>query len=71
MSKTYVIYGVSKGLGQAILHAVPQTQDLVYGISRSQPQCDLAHFKWIPADLSKPEHARDVVKNQVVFQKVC
>lgn len=70
MSKTYVIYGVSKGLGQAILHAVPQTQDLVFGISRSQPQCDLAHFKWISADLSKPEHARDVVKNQIQNQPI-
>ena len=41
MSKTFVIYGVSKGLGQAILQTVPQIQDQVFGISRSKPESAL------------------------------
>lgn len=70
MSKTFVIYGVSKGLGQAILQTVPQIQDQVFGISRSKPACNLPHFHWISTDLSKPEQARDCVKNQIQKQSV-
>ena len=35
--KTYLIFGISKGLGKAITQAVPGDEDLVYGISRSKP----------------------------------
>lgn len=65
MSKTFVIYGISKGLGQAILQTVPQRQDHIFGISRSKPDCHLPQFHWISTDLSKPEQARDCVKNQI------
>jgi len=70
MSKTYVIYGVSKGLGQAILQSIPQIEDQVFGISRSQPECNLSNFNWVSADLSKPELARDLIKQQIQTQSI-
>lgn len=70
MSRTYVIYGVSKGLGQAILQAVPQKEDRIFGISRSEPSCLHPGFQWISADLSQPELARDMVKKQIQNQQV-
>lgn len=62
MSKTYVIYGVSKGLGQAMLESLPGTEDQVYGISRSQPQYLKSNLHWISADLSQPE--QPVIKSR-------
>lgn len=70
MSKTFVIYGVSKGLGQALLQTIPQRQDQVFGASRSKPESDLPNFHWICADLAQPEQARDTVKNQIQHQTV-
>lgn len=70
MSKTFVIYGVSKGLGQAMLEALPHPEDRVYGISRSQPHSSQTHLHWIAADLSKPEQARDQVKAVIGTEKV-
>jgi 3-oxoacyl-[acyl-carrier protein] reductase len=70
MSKTFVIYGVSKGLGQALLQKIPQRQDQVFGISRSKPKSLLPNFHWISADLSKPQQARDAVKHQIQHQAV-
>ncbi|EEI93661.1 hypothetical protein HMPREF0765_0813 [Sphingobacterium spiritivorum ATCC 33300] len=34
---TYLIYGISKGLGKALAKHLPKAEDQVYGISRSQP----------------------------------
>lgn len=62
MSKTYVVYGVSKGLGQAIIEALPTDQDQIYGISRSKPSCNRENLHWIKADLSQAEQSRDQVK---------
>jgi len=70
MSKTFVVYGVSKGLGQAIINALPAAQDIVYGISRSRPQSEHAHLHWIAADLSQPEKSRDQVKAVLESEKV-
>lgn len=70
MSKTFVVYGVSKGLGQAIIQALPTDQDHIYGISRSEPNCTHEHFHWIAADLSKPEQSRDQVKAILQNEKV-
>lgn len=70
MSKTYVIYGVSKGLGQAMVESLPQPTDQVYGISRSQPNYKADYLHWISADLSQPEQARDQVKAVVGEQKI-
>ncbi|MEX6257049.1 hypothetical protein [Providencia huaxiensis] len=38
MSKTYLIYGVSKGLGKALVEGIPTNKELVYGVSRSNPR---------------------------------
>lgn len=70
MSKTFVIYGVSKGLGQAMLEALPSQQDQVFGISRSRPAHTQPNLHWIAADLSHPEQARDQVKTAIAEQKV-
>ena len=70
MSKTFVIYGVSKGLGQALLQTIPQRQDQVFGVSRSKPESYLPNFHWICADLAQPEQARDTVKHQIQRQTV-
>jgi short-subunit dehydrogenase len=37
-SKTFLIYGVSKGLGKAIAELIPDSIDTVYGVSRSAPE---------------------------------
>ena len=65
MSKTYVIYGVSKGLGHAILKSIPHSDDIVFGISRSSPSCNFKNFHWISADLSQPEPARNLIQQQI------
>ncbi|MCV2445213.1 SDR family NAD(P)-dependent oxidoreductase [Acinetobacter bereziniae] len=70
MSKTFVIYGVSKGLGQALLQTIPQRQDQVFGVSRSKPESYLPNFHWICADLAHPGQARDAVKHQIQHQTV-
>ena len=37
-SKTFLIYGVSKGLGKAIAELLQDSIDTVYGVSRSAPE---------------------------------
>lgn len=70
MSKTFVVYGVSKGLGQAMIEHLPTVDDQIYGISRSQPSCEHPGLHWIAADLSLPEIARDQVKAVIGAQTV-
>ncbi|MFT0211189.1 SDR family oxidoreductase [Pseudomonas sp. F1_0610] len=70
MSKTYVVYGVSKGLGRAIIESVPLPQDIVFGVSRSEPKTLKRKFEWIQADLSAPQHAVTVVTQAVAQQPV-
>ncbi|VXA55040.1 conserved hypothetical protein [Acinetobacter proteolyticus] len=68
-NKTFLIYGVSKGLGKAIVRAVPKPTDTIYGISRTQPQ-QIPNLNWIRADLSKPEQAVSDVKTVIGQQKL-
>ncbi|RZF56783.1 SDR family oxidoreductase [Acinetobacter halotolerans] len=68
-NKTFLIYGVSKGLGKAIVQAVPKSTDIIYGVSRTQPQ-EIQNLNWICADLSKPEQAASDVKIAIGQQKV-
>ncbi|MCH7313910.1 SDR family oxidoreductase [Acinetobacter sp. ANC 3882] len=68
-SKTFLIYGVSKGLGKAIVQAVPRPIDTVYGISRSQPQ-EIPNLNWICTNLSNPEQAVSDVKTAIGQQKI-
>ena len=62
MSKKYLIYGISKGLGRAIAHSIPQTEDTVYGISRSKPTDIKANCVWVQADLAQPTSSVEAVK---------
>ncbi len=33
----YLIFGISKGLGKALVKYLPQKQDVIFGISRTEP----------------------------------
>ncbi|QER38291.1 SDR family oxidoreductase [Acinetobacter suaedae] len=68
-NKTFLIYGVSKGLGKAIVQAVPKPTDTIYGVSRTQPQ-KIPNLNWICTDLSKSEQAVSDVKTAIGQQKV-
>ena len=61
LSKTFLIYGVSKGLGKAIAKLIPDSIDTVYGVSRSAPE-GIDNLNWISTDLSYPEDAVHTVK---------
>ncbi|MDR2223221.1 MAG: SDR family oxidoreductase [Flavobacteriaceae bacterium] len=67
---TYLIIGTSKGLGQAISHAIPTTEDKVYGVSRSNNTAkdQPANFQWIGADLSDPTSAVKQITEQIGSQ---
>jgi len=67
--KTFLIYGVSKGLGKAIVKTVPKPTDTIYGVSRTQPK-EIPNLNWICADLSKPEQAVSDVKTAIGQQKI-
>lgn len=69
MSNTCLIYGVSKGLGKALVEGVPSPNDIIYGVSRSKPPFEQANFHWIPADLSDNQSAniiKDTIKQQPI-----
>ncbi|WP_410877620.1 SDR family oxidoreductase [Myroides sp. DW712] len=63
MTKKYLIYGCSKGLGRAIAQAIPQEQDIVFGVSRSKPFDAKSNLVWIQADLSQPTVAVTAVQD--------
>jgi short-subunit dehydrogenase len=67
--KTFLIYGVSKGLGKAIVQKVPQPADKVYGVSRTEPD-SLPHLNWINADLSCPNQAAAAIKQRIGREKI-
>lgn len=70
---TYLIYGVSKGLGKAILKFLPDKNDKVFGISRTRPAYPEATDNsniWIQADLSKPEAAVTTIKKVIGAEKI-
>lgn len=68
-SKTFLIYGVSKGLGKAIAKLIPDSIDTVYGVSRSAPE-GIDNLNWISTDLSYPEDAVHTVKKVVGEDKI-
>ena len=71
--KTYLIYGVSKGLGKAILKFLPGKNDKVFGISRTRPTYPEAtenNNTWIQADLSKPQTAVTTIKEVIGGEKI-
>lgn len=69
LSKTFLIYGVSKGLGKAIAKLIPDSIDTVYGVSRSAPE-SIDNLNWISTDLSYPEDAVHTVKKVVGEDKI-
>ena len=71
--RTIVIFGVSKGLGKAIVQELAAQQNTkIYGISRSKPDyldsTDNVH--WICADLATPTQAMKAVEAQVGEQTI-
>lgn len=51
MKKIAVVSGASYGLGEAISKKLLNLDYKIYGISRTKPHIDNAHFIWIKADL--------------------
>lgn len=62
--KNYIIFGASKGLGDAFVKGLPQAGDRVWVVSRSRPDSldmeDGVRRKWVQADLSQPHAAKEV-----------
>lgn len=56
--KNHIIFGASKGLGDAFVKGLPEQGDHVWIVSRSRPESlniqDGVHRHWIEADLSAP-----------------
>ena len=64
INKTFLIYGVSQGLGKAIATFAADSNDLIYGISRSEPQLS-RNIQWIKADLAQPVEACADIKKVI------
>lgn len=69
MAKTFLIYGVSKGLGKALVEGLPSTSDTIYGVSRSEPPFNNPQFHWIAADLSE-SHSASKIKQYMGDQPI-
>lgn len=69
MSKTCLIYGVSKGLGKALVEGFPEKADHIYGVSRSKPPFEHINFTWIPADLNDI-HSANAIKQIIQDQPI-
>lgn len=69
LSKTFLIYGVSKGLGKAIAKLIPNSIDMVYGGYRSAPE-GIYNLNWICTDLSNSEDVVHKVKKIVGEEQV-
>lgn len=71
-NKTYLIFGVSKGLGKAIAQQLPNKEDTVFGISRSKPSYleEQENMRWIAADLAKPSSANRILMDEIQDQRV-
>jgi len=69
LSKTFLIYGVSRGLGKAIVQSIPKATDKVYGVARSAPS-NMKNLTWICADLSSSENAVQKVKDTIAEDQI-
>lgn len=62
--KNYIIFGASKGLGDAFVKGLPEQGDQVWIVSRSKPGSlalnDGVERTWIEADLARPDAARNI-----------
>lgn len=70
--KTYLIFGISRGLGKAIAMHLPEHTDIVFGVSRSRPDYleNNGNINWIPADLSNPVDAVNAIKDRIKDKKI-
>lgn len=71
--KSYLVFGASKGLGDAFVKGLPQEGDKVWVVSRSRPHStdlnDGVQRSWIEADLSQTHAAKsiaDALQNETV-----
>jgi len=66
-AKTYLIFGISKGLGKFITMNLPNSMDKVFGISRTEPDflTDKTNIKWIQTDLSNPKKSSETIKSNL------
>lgn len=64
--RNYIIFGASKGLGDAFVKGLPQQGDKVWVVSRSEPASlswnDGIHRQWIPADLAQPNAHKQILE---------
>ncbi|MFC4305420.1 SDR family NAD(P)-dependent oxidoreductase [Cohnella boryungensis] len=62
--KNYIIFGASKGLGDAFVKGLPEQGDQVWIVSRSKPASlareDGVKRTWIAADLAQPDASRRI-----------
>lgn len=70
--KTYLIFGISKGLGRAIALNLPNENDLIFGISRNEPNYLSANsdIRWIATDLSQPKESSETIKAIIGNQRI-
>lgn len=74
MSKTYIIFGASRGLGDAFAQGLPEKGDKVYLLSRSLPRSinllsDGVERIWLQTDLSDYKQAsilKEKLKDEVI-----
>lgn len=69
---TFLIFGISKGLGKAIALSLPSNDDIVFGVSRTQPEFldSKPNIHWISADLSSPMEATQSIKKRIGTRKI-
>ncbi len=66
--KTVLIYGASRGLGQALAEGLSEKETRLFVVSRSRPAYldrGVGDVVWIEADLSKPEESTRVVFDRI------
>ncbi|MEJ5090666.1 SDR family oxidoreductase [Sphingobacterium faecium] len=70
--KTYLIFGISKGLGKVITKSLPDEHDEVFGISRSKPNYlkEKSNVKWISTDLSNPKNSSETIRAHIGNKKI-
>ncbi|AOA59066.1 SDR family NAD(P)-dependent oxidoreductase [Acinetobacter larvae] len=68
-ARNFVIYGVSRGLGKALVESIPRPHDQVYGIARTAPRLKRP-IQWIAADLAHAQTSVLQVKQQIQNQTI-
>ncbi|GAA0358936.1 SDR family NAD(P)-dependent oxidoreductase [Bacillus horti] len=63
--KNYIIFGASKGLGDAFSKGLPQAGDQVWIVSRTKPRsldvADGIQRHWLEVDLSNKDHKKSMI----------